>query len=87
MYRLIVKNKPIGDYEKVVFTKVNPNSGCYVQCTRNEAEGVVVGGTVYALTDAKGYEDCEQAAIIELDGTVEMSAKIDYMKIMYGNNV
>lgn len=85
MYRLVLNEKSIGDFEKVTFTKVNPLSGCFVECSRNEAEGVVAGGNVYALTDSNGYKDFDRVAILELDGNIEMSAKLDFLKVMYGN--
>ena len=85
MYRLVLNGKPIGDFEKVVFTKVSPTSNCFISCSRGEADGVVAGGKVYALTNAEAYKDYDQVALFELDGDVETSAKLDFMKIMYGN--
>lgn len=85
MYRLVLNGKPVGDFEKVVFTKASPTSGSFISCDREEADGVVAGGQVYALTDADAYKNYDQVALFELDGDVETSAKLDYMKVMYGN--
>ena len=37
MYRLVSGDKVVGVFEKVRFTKVNKESGCFVECDREEA--------------------------------------------------
>ena len=84
MYRIVLNGQPIGDYENVVFNKKSPTSDCMIPCKRDEADGVYAGGKVYALTDAEFYQGFDHVALFELDGNVEMNAKMDYMKVMYG---
>jgi hypothetical protein len=84
MYRLISNGNVIGDYEKVVFTKKNQSNGCFVECSQGEADGVVAGGKVYAITNSDDYKDYEQVALLQLDGEVERSAELDYIRAMSG---
>lgn len=82
MYRLMAGEKKIGDFENVVFTKKNPNTGCFIACTRDEADGVFVNNTTYALTNANDYKEYEHVALIEIDGAMEQSAEMDYFRVM-----
>lgn len=82
MYKLMSKDKLVGVYEKLVFTKRSPTSGCFVECPRDEADGIVADGNVYAITNSEDYKDFEQVAIFELDGEIERSAELDYMRMM-----
>ena len=82
MYRIMAGDKKIGDFENVVFTRQNPRTGCFVSCTRDEADGVFVNNTTYAITNSEEYKEYEQVAIIEVDSAMEQSAEMDYLRIM-----
>lgn len=83
MYKLVLNNSVIGPYETVIFTKKSKN-GSFVACDRSEADGIVAGGKVYAITNSVDYKDYDQVAVFELDGEVARSAELDYMRIMTG---
>lgn len=82
MYRLMSDGKLVGDFEKITFNKVNPNSGCFIHCTKDEAEGLVAGDTIYSLTDSEHYQNFKRVAVFELDSEVERSAELDYLRVM-----
>lgn len=82
MYRLVSGDKVVGVFEKVCFTKVNKENGCFVECDRGEAEGIVAGGIVYAITNSPYYQGHDQVAVFELDGEIERSAELDYIRAM-----
>lgn len=82
MYRIMAGDKKIGDFENVVFTRKNPRTGCFVSCPRDEADGVFVNNTTYAITNSEEYKEYEQVAIIEVDSAMEQSAEMDYLRIM-----
>lgn len=82
MYRLVSGDKVVGVFEKVRFTKANKENGCFVECDRGEAEGLVAGGTVYAITNSPAYKGCDQVAVFDLDGEIERSAELDYIRAM-----
>ena len=76
MYRLVSGDKVVGVFEKVRFTKANKENGCFVECNR------VAGGTVYAITNSPAYKGCDQVAVFDLDGEIERSAELDYIRAM-----
>lgn len=82
MYKLVSDNKVIGVFENVRFTKVNEANKCFVECSRDEADGLVAGGKIYAITNSPDYKEYEQVAIFELDGEIERSAELDYIRAM-----
>lgn len=82
MYRLVSGDKVVGVFEKVRFTKVNKESGCFVECDLEEADGLVAGGKVYAITNSPDYKEFSQVAVFELDGEIERSAELDYIRAM-----
>lgn len=84
MYRLVANGKVIGDYDELCFTKVNKNNGCFVRCDRGEADGVVAGGKIYALTDSEDYQAFERVVVFKVDGAVERAAELDYLRAMFG---
>lgn len=84
MYRLSSKHGVIGDFGKVVFTKRNPTSKCFIECSKSEADGIVAGGKVYAMTNSTDYEEYERVDVTELDSDQERSAEFDYIRIMAG---
>lgn len=84
MYRLVANGKAIGNFDEVCFTKVNEKSGCFVRCERGEADGVVAGGKVYALTDSKDYQDFERVVVFEVDGSIEHAAELDFLRARFG---
>lgn len=82
MYRLVSGDKVVGVFENVRFTKVNKDNKCFVECERGEADGIVAGGKVYSITNSPDYKGYEQVAVFELDGEIERSAELDYMRVM-----
>lgn len=82
MYKLMSNDELVGLFEKVVFTKKSPTSGCFVECNKNEADGIVADGKTYAITNSPDYEEYEQVAVFELDGEIERSAELDYIRAM-----
>lgn len=82
MYKLISGDNVVGTFEKVVFTKKNPLSGCFVECKKDEASGLVAGGNIYAMTNSEDYKDYPKVAVCEYDGEVENSAELDYIRAM-----
>lgn len=42
MYQLESQGKIIGEFDRVVFIRLNRNNGCYVPCDEAVAEGVCV---------------------------------------------
>jgi len=54
--------------DNIVYIKLNPESGCYVICTREEAEGVCVKAPV-EMTDENGtFTTCEDMVFAIKDG-------------------
>lgn len=83
MFRVTSNNKVVGDFEKVIFVKKS-QANSLIECTRSEADGIVAGGTVYALTNAEGFKEYDPATFDELDSEIEKSAELDYIRIMQG---
>lgn len=82
MYRLVLNGTVIGNFANVVFTKKSPTSGCFIECNKGEADGIVANGQVYAITNSEDYKDYDQVSVFELDGEIERTAELDYMRIM-----
>lgn len=82
MYRLESNGKLVGVFEKVIFTKKSESSGCFVECEKGEADGLVAGGNIYALTNAEDYQDYDQVSVAEVDGEIARSAELDYIRVM-----
>lgn len=64
----------------VRFIKVSPTSGCNIEATKEEAQGIVVNGTPYSISVDNPIPDIETATcafIIEWDE--EVQAKYDVM--------
>ena len=53
MYEVIKKDtgERIAICEQPRYVRLNKTSGAFIQCSRDEAEGVAVNGTVYKLKD------------------------------------
>lgn len=82
MYKLTQGNKTIGVFEKVIFTKKSPSSGCFISCSRGEADGIIAGGKTYAITNSEDYNEYDQVVVEDIDGDIEHSAELDYIRIM-----
>lgn len=82
MYRIMAGDKKIGDFENVVFTRKNPRTGSFIPCKRDEADGVFVNNTTYAITNSDEYKEYEHVAIVEVDSAMEQTAEMDYLRIM-----
>lgn len=82
MYRLKSGDKVIGTFAAITFVTRSSTSGCLVECDKGMADGVVAGGKVYAITNSDSFAEYEHVALFELDGEVERSAEIDYLKVM-----
>ena len=82
MYRLTLGDKIIGVFEKVTFTKRSPSSGCFISCSKSEADGVVADGKIYAITNSEDYKEYDHVAVEDIDGEIERSAELDYIRVM-----
>ena len=51
--------------EQPRYVRINPNSGVYIQCSAEQAEGVAVDGTVYSLNNQ--LDGKPEAMINEID--------------------
>ena len=51
--------------EQPRYVRINPNSGVYIQCSAEQAEGVAVDGAVYSLNNQ--LEDRPEVKICEVD--------------------
>ena len=67
MYEVISKDsgERIALCEQPRYVKINANSGAFIQCDREDAEGVAVNGEVYSLNNQ--LEGKPEAVIIETD--------------------
>ena len=82
MYKLMSGDKLIGVLQKVVFIRKVTETNTNIECPKGEADAIVAGGIVYAITNSTDYQDCEQVAVFELDSEVERTAELDYMRVM-----
>ena len=53
MYEVIRKDsgQRLALCEQPRYVRIIPNTGVYVQCSADQAEGIAVNGTVFALSD------------------------------------
>jgi hypothetical protein len=79
MYRIInTKNgKTIGFTNAVRYIKVNPSSGCYIQCPFAEAEGIAFASTPFNLSGKTELAEGLTTVVIgEEDDGVTMSEAV-----------
>jgi hypothetical protein len=73
MYKIIdaETNKVIGYTNKVLYIRLKQETGCYVSCKREVAEGVAFNSTPYNLSGHTMKEELKTVAVSEDDdGTV-----------------
>ena len=69
MYEVISKDtgQRLALCEQPRYVRINPDSGVYIQCSADQAEGVAINGTVFTLSD--------QVKVCEVDtGTIMTDA-------------
>lgn len=81
MYKLVGANGLIGEFETVQFIKKS-EAKCNVACSREEADAVFAGETVYAMNNNEDYADCEQVAVFQIDGALETAGKLAFIEAM-----
>ena len=82
MYKLMSGDKLIGSLQNAVFIRKITETNTNVRCSKGEADAIVAGGVVYAITNSADYKDCERVAIFELDSEIERTAELDYIRVM-----
>lgn len=68
MYRIISGGKVIALCDAPRYVKVKKESGAFIQCDKDEAEGVAVAGEVYNLEGRATIENAPEAQISVVDG-------------------
>lgn len=68
MYRIISGGKVIALCDAPRYVKVKKESGAFIQCDKDEAEGVAVAGEVYNLEGQTTIKDAPDVQITEVDG-------------------
>ncbi|MBQ8693454.1 MAG: hypothetical protein IJ520_09960 [Synergistaceae bacterium] len=66
MYEVISKDsgQRLALCEQPRYVRIIPNTGVYVQCSADQAEGIAVNGTVFALSDQVKVCKVDTGAII-----------------------
>lgn len=90
MYKLINSSTglEIGVTEQLRYIRKNPNSGAYIQCSANEAEGVSFNGRWNIFPFEKMDDADGQAVICEIDITdyikqiAKARADLDFVAMM-----
>ena len=49
MYKIIKNGETIAVCETPLYIKVDPETGCYIEATIKEAEGIAINGIAYSL--------------------------------------
>lgn len=90
IYKIIdSSNNIIGYSENILYIKLN-NSGCKVQCTSNEAQGIIFNNNTYSLSKNFVIENTEVVQIKEsslseiLNMIKQHQAIIDYILMQTG---
>jgi hypothetical protein len=67
MYKIILKDNGniLSLCDEIRYIKVNPNSGCYIQATAKEAEGIAVAGAPYSLNGK--LDGLQEVVAVEID--------------------
>lgn len=89
MYKIIDANdgSVIGTTEKPLFIKKSPTTGCFVNTTGKDAQGIAYRGTPYNLQVCDGVGSENAVILVEVDAgtiadqTAENSAAIDEILI------
>ena len=74
MYRVTCGSEIIALCDKPRFVRKKIESGAYIQCREDEADGVAVAGEVYNLQGKTRIEGAPEAQIVEVDGGIELFA-------------
>ena len=90
IYKIIDSNNNIIGYsENILYIKLN-NSGCKVQCSSNEAQGIMFNNNIYSLSKNSIIENTEVVQIKEsnlseiLNMIKQHQAIIDYILMQTG---
>ena len=68
MYKIISGGKIMALCDAPRYVKVKPSSGAYIQCTREEAEGISINGTLYNMPGGTAIADAPEAEALFVDG-------------------
>ena len=77
MFQIVSEGRVVGMVDKPRFIKYKPESNCFVQTDKENAQGVAVMGQAYNLPGHKEIIGCPDAIILEKDG----------FEILFGNSV
>ena len=68
MYRIVSDGEIISLCDKPRFVKKKATSGCYIVCSKEDAEAVAVNGKLYNLPGKNNITDRPEVSIDEVDG-------------------
>ena len=74
MYRITCGSGIIALCDEPRFVRKKKGSGAFVQCSKDEADGVAVAGEVYNLQGKTTIEDAPEVQITKVDGGIELFA-------------
>ena len=81
MYRVTCGSEIIALCDKPRFIRKKVESGAFIQCDENEADGIAVAGEVYNLQGKTTIEGAPEAHVVEVDGgTALFAGYVDKVK-------
>lgn len=75
MYRITLNGELLAVCDAPTFIKIDSNTGCYVQASKEEAEGIAVKSIPYSLP-GHNLNDNPVADIQEVDGGILLMSDI-----------
>ena len=65
LYDIIVEGEVIATTEHPRYIRRKPETGIYIECTLDRAEGIAVSGNLYNMPNSTAIPDAPEAVIIE----------------------
>lgn len=78
MYHIKVETGETIFLPSVYYNKISPTSGCFIKATKEDAQGIVVNGTVYSINEKYPIGDAIKATLTYVtDWTEEITAEYE----------
>ena len=83
MYKLLTpEGETVGYTDQIQYIKVNPVSGCYIQASKEDAQGFAYNGTPYNFHGYDRFSDAKSLLILEVDAGQNLSELEQQNKVL-----